>query len=265
MKKLIGMFTGVFIFLVTMTSVNALTVGTDSPKIKASVKPGETSSGVIKVNNGGNKPAKVTAYISDWIYKPEGDGNKVFSPPATTPLSCAKWINVFPTEFDLYPDEIRSINYTITVPAEATGGHYAVIFFETDLGVQDIKGMAVKVKGRVGSLVYIESQGHVTRIGEVTEVKTVAPQGGNPLTMEVDFINKGNVDLTAKGTFHIIDSEGNIYARDKLEEMYTLPGDAVKRTTSWSGTLEKGEYDLILTYDLGNNQSIIKETKLVIP
>lgn len=251
--------------LMLASTADALTVGTDSPKIRVAVKPGEATTGTIKVNNGGNKPVKVSAYISDWVYKAEGDGNKKFLPPSTTGLSCAKWINLHPTEFELYPDEIRSINYTITVPTEATGGHYAVIFFETDLGVQDVKGMAVKVKGRVGSLVYVESEGHVNRNAEVSHLNVMPPKGENPLKIEVDFINKGNVDVTAKGTFHIIDDQGNIYVRDKLQEMYTLPGDQVKSVTSWTGSLDKGEYDLILTYDLGNNQSIIKETKLIIP
>ncbi len=265
MKKLLRAFIFSLSTIAFFTSVQAMTVGTDSPKIRVTVKSGETTSGVIKVNNGGNKPVKVNAYISDWVYQPQGDGNKNFLPAATTPLSCAKWLNIHPMEFELYPDEIRSINYTITVPAESTGGHYAVIFFETDMGVQEVKGMNVKVKGRVGSLVYVESEGHVNRLGDVTDLKVTLPNKAEPLKIEVSFANKGNVDVTAKGTFHIIDQTGNIFVRDKLEEMYTLPGDQIKSVTSWSGNLEKGEYDLILTYDLGNNQSITKETKLSIP
>jgi hypothetical protein len=264
MKKSFSFFIALFIFS-SFVSVQAMTVGTDSPKIRLTVKPGETASGVIKVNNGGNKPVKVNASISDWVYQPQGDGNKNFLPAATTPLSCAKWLNIHPMEFELYPDEIRSINYTITVPADAVGGHYAVVFFETDMGVQEIKGMNVKVKGRVGSLIYVESDGNVMRQGEVTNLNVSPPSKGEPLKIEVAFANKGNVDLIAKGTFHVIDSAGNIFVRDKLTEIYTLPGDQVKSVTTWSGNLEKGEYDLILTYDLGNNQSIIQETKLNIP
>lgn len=264
MKKFLSLLL-IFSFFTFLPSAYSLTVGMDSPKIRLSIKPGESHSGVIQVNNAGSKPVKVTAYLSDWVYKPEGDGNKVFSPPGTTPLTCASWINLSPTEFELYPDEIRSVNYTITVPVEATGGHYAVVFFETDLGEQDIKGMKVKLRGRVGSLVYVESEGNVNRSGVIQKVHVVPPQGGNPLKIEVDFSNEGNVDMTAKGTFHIIDLAGNIFARDKLKEIYTLPGDKVKAVTSWSGTLDKGEYDLILTYDLGNNQTIVQEAELVIP
>lgn len=253
-----------FFSLSMAPSTFSLTVGTDTPKLKLTIKPGETSSGAIQVNNSGNKPVTVTAYISDWVYKSEGDGNKTFSPPATTPLSCAHWINLSSTEFELYPDEIRAVNYTVTVPDEATGGHYAVIFFESDMGIQEINGMNVKIKGRVGSLVYIESEGHVIQKGEISRVKVEAPKGGDPLKIKVDFMNQGNVDITAKGTFHIIDQTGNIYARDKLEEMYTLPGDKVNSVTTWSGTLDKGEYDVILTYDLGKDQTLVKEAKLII-
>lgn len=263
--KQINRFLLALLFTAWAAQAHAISVGTDTPKLRLSIKPGEAKSGVIQVNNSGNTPLKVTAYISDWVYKPEGDGNKTFSPPGTTPLSCSSWINLSPTQFELYPDEIRSVNYTVTVPAEATGGHYAVIFFESDLGVQKIKGMNVKVKGRVGSLVYIESNGHVNREGEVTQLNVVPPRRGNPLKIELDFVNKGNVDITAKGTFHIIDEAGNVFARDKLSEVYTLPGDKVKAVTSWSGNLEKGEYDIILTIDLGYDQTIIKEAKLVIP
>lgn len=247
------------------SSAFSLTLGTDTPKLRATVPPGQTKSGVIQVNNSGNKQTRVKAYISDWVYKPGGDGNKNFLPPASTPLSCAKWINLSPTEFDLYPDETRSVNYTITVPNDAKGGHYAVIFFESDMGIQEVKGTQVRVRGRVGSLVYVESEGHVIRKGEVMEVKVAPPQQGNPLSIEVSFLNEGNVDMTASGTFHVIDPAGNIFARDKLLDMYTLPGDKVTSVTKWSGTLQKGEYDVVLTYDLGNNQTVVKEAKVTIP
>lgn len=256
---------GVALFFFLNVEAFAFTLGTDAPKLRLSIKPGETKAGAIQVNNSGNKAVKVKAYLSDWVYKPEGDGNKNFLPPGTTPLSCAKWVNLNPTEFELYPDETRSVNYLISVPKDASGGHYAVIFFESDMGVQEIKGSQVKVRGRVGSLIYIESEGHVERKGEITDLKILPPQGGNPLMIEVSFANEGNVDLTAVGTFHVIDPKGNIYARDKLAEMYTLPGDKVKAVTKWSGTLQKGDYDVVLTYDLGNNQTIVKEAKLEIP
>lgn len=264
-KNYFAVLIGIAALVFVSTSAFSLTMGTDSPKIRLSVRPGETKAGVIQINNSGNKQTKVKAYVSDWIYKPEGDGNKNFLPPGTTPLSCAKWINLTPTEFDLYPDESRSVNYIITVPKEAKGGHYAVIFFESDMGIQDVKGTQVKVRGRVGSLIYVESEGQVVRKGEITDLKVSPPKEGNPLTMEVAFANQGNVDLTAVGTFHVIDKSGNIYARDKLVDMYTLPGDSVKSVTKWSGTLQKGEYDLVLTYDLGNNETIVKESKVVIP
>ncbi|MBU1090540.1 MAG: hypothetical protein KKC42_01675, partial [Candidatus Omnitrophica bacterium] len=71
------------------------------------------------------------------------------------------------------------------------------------------------------------------------------------LVVSLDFKNTGNVDLTAGGSFDIIDKDGMVFARGELNDVYTFGGGEAKLIGSWSLSLERGRYDLILTIDLG--------------
>ena len=59
------------------------------------------------------------------------------------------------------------------------------------------------------------------------------------------------MDITAGGTFNIIDNKGMVYARGEFEKVYTFPKDKGKLIAKWKEPLPQGYYDLVLTLDLG--------------
>ena len=114
------------------------------------------------------------------------------------------------------------------------------------------------------ALFFIHVKDTVRRQGEVSSVKVTPPAGNAPMRIETAFKNTGNVDITLSGNLLIMDAEGKVLGRGDLDKVYTFPGGSDTRTTQWVGRLPKGTYDLLLTYDLGQGQAIVKEEKLAV-
>lgn len=65
---------------------------------------------------------QVKVYVGDW----DRDINGVhrFYEPGTLPRSLASWITVSPREFELKPNEIQEVRFTINVPAGIEGTYW---------------------------------------------------------------------------------------------------------------------------------------------
>ena len=263
MKKLLlslGFFT---LFLSLPMEAMAATIRISNPRIELELAPGETYSGEIVAENPENEELKTKVYSEDWVYTPGGKGEKKFTPAGSTPLSASKWITFTPTDATLTPYGRITARYTISVPQEAKGTYYSVLFFETILGSStNDEGVNVLVAGRIGALFFIQVKGTVERSGQIQAVKVEPPQGNKPMEITTTFQNKGNVDITLGGNLLIMDAEGKILGRGDLSKIYTFPGSTESGKTQWVGRLPKGQYSLLLTYDLGKGKTEVREETL---
>lgn len=255
---------GMFISLASGTS-EASTIRISNPKVELELAPGQTVSGEIVAENPDAEEAKLKIYAEDWVYAPGGTGEKKFTPAGSTPLSASKWITFTPSDAVLPPYGKVTARYTVTAPPDARGTTYSVLFFETILGsAQNEEGVNVLVAGRVGALFLVSIQGTTDRQGDVSLVKIVPPEGNAPMEIETTFKNTGNTDIALGGNFLILDAEGKVLGRGDLNKIYTLPGGVETRKTQWVGRLPKGTHQLLLTYDLGQGKSLVKEETLSI-
>ena len=244
-------------FFVASMAEAVQVVQIDQPKVRLSILPGNNETGVIKVSNPSSEPKNIKVYLSDWYYIPGGDGSKEFKPAGTTKLSAAGWINFSPAEFTVPPHGIKNVNYTVRVPREARGGHYAILFFEGLLGepAEITEGVVVPVAVRIGSLFYIEAEGTVDRDVRLENIDISRAFKNKLLKIEADLANQGNVDVTASGTFYIIDGEGMVYGRGKFNQVYTLPDDSARLRASYDKSIPPGSYDLIITLETGSTSA----------
>jgi len=219
-------------------------------KIRLSIAPGSSKTGTIKIYNLSADPKSIKAYFEDWVYLPVCDGTKDFRPAGTTELSAASWITFSPSECTVPAYGKQIVNYTVKVPPDAKGGHYAVLFFEGFINEpnEDEKGVSVNVAVRVASLFYIEPEGTVSRKLKIDDLKVSKEK--NKFNISASLSNIGNVDINTKGTFFIIDRKGMVYARGEFNEVYTFPGDSAIISAAWSEPLPQGKYDLIMTIDI---------------
>jgi len=267
------LFLSIFCFF-NLLEVQAASVRVNPTKIRLTVSPGESKSGIIEVENPSDESLVVKAYLQDWSYASSQNGSKDFSAAGVTPLSCADWINVSLSDFVIPASGKQNINYTVKVPVGAQGGHYAVLFFESLLAKPTLKESAeLGVVVRIGALFYIEPAGTINRLAEISNPVLEKDPQDKSLKISLDLKNTGNTDITASGTFHIMDQEGMILARSEFNDVFTFPGDKAKFETSWKETLPKGKYDLIFTIDigkaleemaLGRGPVITKETEIEI-
>lgn len=254
----------VFLFIGSCLFVSQALAGIriDKPKVRLSVAPGSYDSGEIKVENNGAEPIAVKVYLEDWIYR-SPDGEKEFMPKGTHALSCASWITFYPADFTLAVNGHQMVRYTVSVPQDARGGYYAVMFFETGGGeVEKLDeyghAMTVKILHRLGALFYVEPENTVQKSAEVRNLDL--SQNLNRLTVVADFLNTGNTDIAVGGNFDIIDIRGYVYARGAFERVYTLPqGRAQLRAVVPATHLNSGTYDIVLTLDYENGGTLIKE------
>ncbi len=247
------------------SDVMALAVGIDKPHVNVVTPPGGASSNTIIVKNKGDTPITIETNVEDWVYGL--DGKREFRPAGSTPLSCATWIEVSPQSAVIPPHENRPFNFTLRAPESAVGGHYAAIFFTASGGeMEDEKGMQVRLMGRIGSIIFQETEGRVNRMGTIPVFNISKPDNNNPLIVKYVFKNEGNVFIKGKSNLSILDKKGNVIGRaDSENEFGTLPQDVREDTIKWFGSLPKGSYDLVLTVDIGEQSPpVVKQESIII-
>lgn len=246
---------GTLISVFLISSVFAAdVVRIDSSKIRLSIAPGQTKVGVINVENPSSEPKVVKMYIEDWYYIAPFDGAKEFKPAGTTALSGSHMITFSPAQLILGPYAKQTVNYTIKVPENASGGYYGVLFFESSLGAPDTQGVGVSVSVRIASLFYIEASSTIKKELAWKNLTVEKKSEKEALKIILNVKNEGNIDITASGNFNIIDKKGKVYARGDFSSVYTFPKDEASLIATWNAGIPDGIYDVIVTIDLGKAQ-----------
>lgn len=233
----------------------------DQPKVRLVIPPGGSQSGIINVENPASEDKEVRVYTEDWYYVAGGDGSKEFRPAGSLPLSSAPWITLAPVQFSLPGRSSMPVHWTVNVPKDVRGGHYAVVFFESLIAKATPEaGVGVNLAVRVGALFYIEPKGTIERRLRLEEL-SLTPQGES-LHLKAVLHNSGNVDISATGVFNIIDTQGIVHCRGEIGEVYTLPGDRAQISGSASAQLKAGTYDLVITLKLGEEAVEVVEADI---
>lgn len=195
---------GVAVVLVVTLSSLARAVDTSDGAERITMSPssttltldsGQTTSGVMKVINDGD-----VAYGFSVYARPYGVSNEQYDPDFTTQHSNAnvyKWVQFDQTKYQIEPGQTIEVRYTIRVPADAApGGHYGVLFAETD--EKGLEGTGVARKKRVGNLLYVTVNGsHITK-GAFKGFILPSWQTNAPVISSARIENTGNVDFRAK-------------------------------------------------------------------
>lgn len=253
MKKPTFVFTLLFVLICLICAKPVLAqILIEQGKVKLSVNPGEAISGVLMVHNtSGGETIHIKVYWEDFEYISPFDGKKKFMPRGTSKYSCSQWLSFSPQEFTMGPKSRREINYSVKVPGDAGGGYYGVMFFESKVGEPE-GDIGIKIVARVGSLFFIETKNSKKDV-------TLEDFNHSENGIQANFVNKGNIFLIPKGVFYIIDSEGHAVRRGELDKFYMPPGSKVSFAIPIPDELNTGKYTIVLTFDLGDGNSIVRE------
>lgn len=144
-----------------------------------------------------------------------------------------QWVEFSQTEYQLAAGQRVDVPYTITVPENAAGGgHYAVLFAETQPPAGS-DGSSVMRKKRVGSLLYMTVSGQVNQAGSVESWDTRTWQTKRPVTSTVRLKNTGNTHFQA----NVQVQYNNLLGKKRFEfnkDLLILPGTTRRIPIEWA-------------------------------
>jgi len=228
-------------------------------KIKKVFRPGEKIADTLTLHNTSSEPLDIAIYLEDFEYvKPYEDGAKKFFPAGTVERSAASWISYQPKELHLAPQERYQLNYTVSVPEDASGGYYCVMFFENGSRHKVTQGqIGLSIVARVGSLFFLESQDRIKKIS--FEKSSITDH-----TISGVLTNEGNVNLVLKCLYYILDSNGVPVDRGESKKYYMPPAGTMNFVQEISSEIAAGDYTAVLTFDLEDGVSSVQELSFTV-
>ncbi len=151
-----------------------------------------------------------------------------------------QWVSFDKTEVRLKAGERVEIGYSVQTPKDArAGGHYAVLFAETQPPEDDPASVARKK--RIGTLLYMTVDGELKEEGKVESWQADLIQTKAPLNTDLRLRNDGNVhfqaDLSANYT--------NLFGKKRFtlnQELLILPGTTRRIPITWQDSPYLGVY-----------------------
>lgn len=130
------------------------------PVIYLTANPGQTITTQIFLRDISSGDLIVTGQTNDFVASGEdGTPKVILNDDSNNPYSLKSWV-VPPASLNLVPHEIKTMNITFNVPANASpGGHYGVIRFTAT--PPSLKDTGVSLSASLGSLVLLTVNGNI--------------------------------------------------------------------------------------------------------
>jgi hypothetical protein len=217
-------------------------------KIEIAMRPGSIVNVPVTVRNDSPLPAHVVLSAGDFTV--DDDGVYHYDVPGTVRTSLAEWIAVRPREFDIAPQSIQQIQFTLLVPErELTGEYSGVLFVQTR---SPRTPGAMGFSARFADKVYAVVSGTAQHGGRVDGIRAGLDTDGNE-RYRIAFRNSGNLHEYVNGRLEI--------RRDGVvTQTLPLPKNVLverggERTIDVDGTrLMPGAYDIVAVVDYGGDQ-----------
>lgn len=233
----------------TPSATESITLSPVSRKYK--IDAGQTVSDKLTVVNDGQVDYDFIVYSRPYSIPPTSTGDFDYTKPNFTAApgngapknaDAYGWIQFPKTKYNVKAGATVEIAYTMSVPKQAApGGHYGVIFAETQPSQSQGDGNAVVRKKRVGTILYSTVNGQFTTTGQLEKTNIPFWQTQPPLHAESIVKNTGNSDFTNDTIYTVKDVFGNI--KFKETKQYTiLPQTTRKMAFDWTRSSWFGLY-----------------------
>lgn len=192
-------------------------------------KPGAVMSSEITAVNDGTVDERIVLYS-----RPYSVTNEAYDPDYTSTSSITdayQWVQLTKTEYTIAAGETIKIPYGLQIPKTAApGGHYGVIFIETQpkTGSSD----SVIRKKRIGTILLVNVAGAVNKSGSVVSSDVPFWQQQAPMQTATRVQNDGNIDFQTSTTLTVKDLFGSIKHSQK-KDFIVFPGTTRNITMSW--------------------------------
>ncbi len=203
-------------------------------------KPRQKLSGTFHVENPGPTPVEVRVEPEDWSGGITGSRGQV------------SWLSVHPETLIVKPGKRAKVQYTIRIPAQASGELRSQVFFTANAPASESE---TSIHSRLGTIVYVGIQGTERIDAEIGEVSVIysasTPDIAQPDRLEavIRVRNRGNVHLIPEGEVSIRNEEGQVVASVTLPPGWgLLPGEEEEYHAIGHGVhLAPGPYQIDIT------------------
>ena len=245
------------------------------PVTELSLNPGTSTKQSVKVTNLTNQ--QITLNVSKANFVAKGEEGEVELTDNADPLySLAPYFNISGASVDVPPLASSTVNYTISVPANAEpGGRYGSITFTAAPGSLAPGESGASVQQQLASLIFLRINGNTNESVKVASLNAgVLQKDSNftnknffeygPISFDARFQNVGSVHEKPTGQIVIKNEFGVKVATIKLDEQNVIPG-AIRRTIStWNKHLLFGHYTATLTANIGDQETLTAKTSFTV-
>ena len=220
--------------------------------------PGGSHSGIIVLQNTGNRTEEVKLYQTD--YRSQSPGQHFYEDPGTSARSNADWISTSPKRFTVPPGERYGISYVMEVPGDPSlsGTYWSVLMIEPVPAQSPESYDADPEKTSVGIITLLRyAVRFVTHIGttgtfqpEISGVNLTLVE--DTPTLGIDIANIGSRLLAIEIWAELYDPTGNLVARRDGSGASLYPDSSRQYQIGLDG-VGPGEYTALVVIDAGDN------------
>lgn len=235
-------------------------------KLDFSTEPGESQTKTITVKNHSNKKASFIFAISDYL--PASNGGFSYLPPNSTKRTCANWLNINPSFFELNPGDEIPIQIGMLVPNDQYGTAWCILYIQptqeqTSWNVDKNLGAGVNVSGRIGVMISQSPKSNTNHSVKISSMSEITKVGDAERTFSATVENLG--EKITKVKVYLIAS--NIKTSEEMQfkpvEIETYPKMSRTIDLILPNVLKKGTYSLATIIDYGSKYAL-EGTQIVI-
>jgi len=217
-------------------------------RVEQEGKPGDSLTDVFYVRNNAAAPIRIKVYTENWRLRE--DGVPVFIGTQPVPYSCREWIKVNPQDFRLLPNEVKSVRYTVAIPAEASpAGYHASVSFEN---VPDIspgkKESRMIFTGKIAAAIYVKV-GKVEPVAQILDLKLLKDKGASYAVLVIK--NPGKTHFRTQGGVEIYDASGRKTLQAEIPNEVVLPESQREVKCPLPKEPPPGTYKAVCRLDIG--------------
>jgi len=242
-------------------------------ELNVELRPGQSTAQVVKILNKGTVPFKYNAYSWEWWYSAKS--RKLFAPVGTFDRQAARWITITPAQRELKPGASADVKVTVSAPADARGGYFAVVFFEVTPplppGLSEEMKARMGMGARLGVLVEVRAtpaKGAAEPVAskiEMTGVEVEPPTAASPLHLKINALNAGPLMERPSGVVSLVE-KGTHRIRGKVDlaSVRMLPGQDGVFEGTFTGQLSPGEHEAIVTLTYGAGGTVVSRAPFTV-
>ncbi len=238
----------------------ALEMGISPPDITLQIAPGQTYSGEILVYGSENETIEISVVKHDWSLTTAGEYQ--FLPMGTVKRSASPWVSFAVNRLTIPPKRGQRLQYTVKVPAGASGSYWGAIMFTSVPANSGEKPMVqLTTAGRIAYILKIDVNGSPPAVGNIDRFKLNWLSETKKVAAAFRIKNSGASFLRFKGRLEVRDRQGVIVYVIPFNEGLILP-DSIHEfgLRDYNFNFKPGYYVALAVADLGDKSMKAMQT-----